>query len=220
MNEFLNSIDNFFKSFLEHDGFEWTGLIATIAGLGFAFWELRKSRKAMELSNKQCLFDRRLKCYFFNKNVLDFLNKRWSDLQRIVDSEKNDIGLSLDVAFQIFFNARCIYGETLDSAQVLHMLDTYNEKIAEVSLVREETQKVYTFKGYDAGEFLEKYTDVLDCLFKARALFSGESKKSDRDIALNKLCDAISRLEKCMENEQKILDMMDRELDLYEENLK
>lgn len=209
---------NFVKTLFEHDAFEWLSLLLTLAGLVIAWYELRKSRGATELSNRQCLFDRRLRCYFVHKHVFGEITGNWNSLQRIIGVDGKDRAGYIDTAFQLFIGNPNLYNKSLEGDNAIAILNCYNAKVLSMETVPEESRIVFSHleSGGDAGSFMEKYVNMLYRLHIACQLYTGNVREDNygKDV-YDKLCIAIKELEEAKNNEQGVLNSMKNELDLY-----
>ena len=195
-------------------------LIATIIGLGFAWSEIYKSRKATELSNKQCLFDRRLRCYFMHKTIFNEINRNMNDLQYILDASLKERNMYINLAFQALFDASEIHGESLSNDQIFRAMNYYNRKIDAIQILPEETEILFKFSNVNPRLFVDDYMKMLYALHWARQICGNAHDKNAKNDAYIKLCDAIKSLKTSMNNEPKILNLMKKEIDLYGEDKK
>ena len=219
---FWDALMGIFCSLLKHDLFEWIGLIGTLAGVWFALVEIRKSRKATELSNRQCLFEKRLKNYFIHKEVLHEVNNDWQTLESILhnDSKKDMRADNINIAFQIFFNGSILSKNQLNNDAIEIATDLYNRKAQPLCTISEETNILFYKTEFhkDATEFFTGYTDMLYRLFIARIMFGGNATtEEDRRKAYGNLRNAINILSKLRLKEEDLLPKMQRETNINEE---
>ena len=218
MSGLLKCICNFFSSFLKHDAFEWLGIILTASGLLFAYLEIRKSRKTTELSNKQCLFDRRLINYFINKMALAELDRNWNIFESIVKMKSiKKTRVSVDVAAQLFLGISSFVGDYKNNNDFVVANELYNRKISELRIVPEESRIIFSHIDTDVGDFIEKYVHMLKCLYVAHQLYAGNvAEEKYIEEKVKDLIIAISLLKESLAKERNVLNLMKNELNLEE----
>lgn len=212
-----HTITQFSCIFYEHDLFEWVGLVCSLAGVWCAFFEIRKSRKATELSNKQCLFERRLKCYFIHNRLFAEINNNWSSLQQIVESKKEKRGGNINIAFQLFVGTPITSDYFVNNEEIFELLGCYNSKVTKIEMIPEESRIVFGHLELtdDAGAFIEKYINMLYNLHLARQFYGGNAASEEiKNEIYNKLSNSIDELDTARRSEQCILNRMKDELNL------
>ncbi len=132
-------------------------------------------------SNKQSLFDRRLKVYLIIKWMKSLCDQNNSIAKNYLENGKNGPMFSIDYMFDLMTN--CTYLEDIQGT-LSHALENefqrkYLLKMEALRNTSEETRLIFPENlGYPLGDFILYYQEMLVSMYKYKIALNGIEKKS------------------------------------------